>query len=210
MNKPKEIKGKILQPAPKGSYMILICFLLVALPVFLKAQMTEGGFKGGLNVSTLWSGFEPDEKSAFVTGIHAGVFTVHKLNETFSLQPELLYSRQGNKTTYSYASGGENYENSRENRETHIVIPVLLKYNSVLPVDLLAGPQLGILFSGFKGTLGLSAGAEYQLNDHFVSGARINLGLSKTTDDHRDLVFQFYVAYRGLFNLNKIKLLEPL
>ncbi|MDD4192424.1 MAG: porin family protein [Mangrovibacterium sp.] len=210
MKKPNNTYKKIPEPVLKGGAVLLICFILLALPVVLKAQMTEGGFKGGLNVSTLWGGFDPDEKSAFVTGIHAGVFTVHKLNETFSLQPELLYSRQGNKTTYSYVSGGESYKNSRENRETHIVIPVLLKYNSALPVDLLAGPQLGILFSGFKGTLGLSAGAEYQLNDHFVSGARINLGLTKTTDGHRDLVFQFYVAYRGLLNISKIKLLEPL
>jgi hypothetical protein len=179
----------------KKIYTILVALIFTINTLNLSAQTVDCGFKGGFNASTLLGGYSDNVKSSFISGINLGIFTVHKINETLSIQPELMFSQQGNK-----------YSPYWKNRKNVLVVPVLLRYSSKLPVDLLAGPQ----FNLFDLKLALSLGAEYNIMKHLSSGARINLGISKDDGDHRDLVFQFYIAYKGLLDFKKIKILEPM
>jgi hypothetical protein len=185
----------IFHHASKVFFKLLVFLFFVVNTLNTFAQKVDFGFKGGINASTLWGGMVENEKSSFITGVNIGMFMVHKINENVSVQPELMFSQQGNKTDYGW---GE-----YKNRKNCLVMPVLLKYISTLPVDLLVGPQ----FNLFDFKLGMNLGAEYKFTDHFNSGARINLGLSKDEGDHRDFVFQLYIAYRGF---DFAKLFEPM
>ena len=124
-----------------------------------------------------------------------GMFAEFKVSNKFSIQPELLYSRQGAKV----GSKKLNYIN----------VPVLVKFYPINKFSIEAGPQVGYLLSIKGGTLSksdykkidLSAvmGFNYQLNDEIGIGARYNLGLkdiTKTSGKHKNAMFQFLLTYK--------------
>lgn len=194
------MNNKVIFPIAREVIFKLLVFLFFITNTWNTfAQKVDFGFKGGVNASTLWGGMAENEKSSFITGVNIGMFVVHKINENISIQPELMFSQQGNKSSFETDYG----QRDIKNRKNYLLLPILLKYSGTLPVDLLVGPQ----FSLFDFKLGMNLGAEYKLNYHFTSGARINLGLSKDGGGHHDFVFQLYIAYRG-FDFKK--LLEPM
>ena len=84
--------------------LLLVSFILVSAPVF--GQRFAGGFKAGLNFSTLKGPSETDSSGSEVeenktnTGFHIGAAFRMELTEVFGLRAELLYSQKG--TTYNY------------------------------------------------------------------------------------------------------------
>lgn len=79
----------------------LIAFVLFIGLVKSQAQVTVSpGIKGGLNISN-FTNFDSDPKSDF----YAGGLVAIKFNKFFTLQPELIYSRQGAEIR-EYAVGG--------------------------------------------------------------------------------------------------------
>ena len=143
---------------------------------FTNAQDMKYGVKGGLNSSSL-SGAEG---ASSIMGIHLGGFAQFKVNDKFSVQPELLYSMQGAK----FDGGGTLNMN-------YINIPVMAKYAVGEKFNLQAGPQIGFLMSAkaesvdVKDTtksldFGINFGAGYDLSDKLFLEARYNLGLAQT------------------------------
>ena len=65
------------------------------------------GLKAGMNVSSLSDDATMDDNKSKI-GFNAGVFMNAPLAESFSIQPELLYSQMGNKaiTTTTSTVGG--------------------------------------------------------------------------------------------------------
>jgi hypothetical protein len=100
------------------------------------------GVKGGFTASN----FRGDDKQNFgnegiYNTFHAGVYAQFGFNDKFSLQPEVLYSRQGFK--------GSNVVNPTQGTYTtrldYIQVPVLLVYNFLDNVSLHVGPQVSLL-----------------------------------------------------------------
>ncbi|WP_304158004.1 porin family protein, partial [Mesonia mobilis] len=85
------------------------------------------------------------------TGLHIGAIAELMLTESFSIQPELLYSMQGAKSEYSdsYTEMGVTVTESGEAelKLDYIVLPILAKYYITEGFSVQAGPQVGFLMS---------------------------------------------------------------
>ena len=122
---------------------ILFTVLLVALSMNMQAQLFKFGIKGGVNyanqngsnITVNGSNYQTDA----ITSYHAGLIAEIKLVDSFSIQPELLYSTQG--ATYKNA-----FEEFR-NELGYLSIPVLAKINLNKFVSLELGPQASFLLS---------------------------------------------------------------
>lgn len=98
------------------------------------------GIKGGLNYSTVTKGnFEDglDPRTSFYIGF---VGEIPLIGNTISLQPEMLYSRQGFENNFTLL--GTNY--NEEYQVDYINIPVLLKLRAGNVLSFEAGPQFGL------------------------------------------------------------------
>ncbi len=137
------------------------------------------------------------------TSFHAGVFAQFALSNFFSLQPEVLYSRQGFEQADSVF------------RQDYITIPLLAVFQITRHVSLHLGPQLAMMVSAEEdgkevdlktyntSNLGGAAGLEARFS-RFRVGVRYNLlfdDLHKQDDRGRPLsedikndVWQVYVG----------------
>ena len=169
---------------------------------FANAQETKFGAKVALNVATL-NGFD-NSKSKI--GFAVGGFVEIKVSDKFSVQPELLYSLQGVKSSTSFNSSGNSFTQDENISLSYINIPVMAKYYVTEGLSLEAGPQIGFLVSlSDKNTtsstiggstyssetttsstdnsntvdFGLNFGAGYDFTKNISIGLRYNLGLNK-------------------------------
>lgn len=100
---------------------------------------TGFGIKGGANFSTITKGdFDegPDSRTSFYVGAFA---EIPLIDGQLSLQPEVLYSRQGFDRNYSFL--GTDYKG--EYQLDYINVPVLAKLYIVGGLSVEAGPQFG-------------------------------------------------------------------
>lgn len=173
------------------------------------AQTARFGVKGGLNVSTLAG--DVDDSSPKI-GAHVGGLVEIKLTNKFAIQPELLLSLQGAKSTYSEYDFGNDYSYTAENKVglTYLNVPVIAKFYVIPKLSLEAGPQLGILVgaknkyteteidngevrsfsrtadvkNGFKSVeAAFDFGASYYFTDHMFVSARFCIGLSNIDEN---------------------------
>ena len=161
---------------------------------FVNAQDVKFGVKGGLNLATVGGDVEGVDAKI---GFNVGGFAEIKVSDKFAIQPELLYSVQGDK--YSESFGGTTYT-VKENL-SYINLPVMVKYYVVDKFSLEAGPQVGFLISAkakqgsesidVKDGLntvdfGANFGAGYDFTENVSVGVRYNLGLSNIAKDSGD------------------------
>ena len=187
-------------------------FLLVSLfTIVSNAQDINYGAKLGLNISS-FSGDVSDSKA--LIGFHLGGFAEIKINDKFSVQPELLFSTQGEKFEYSESDVDfGSYSEEGKTKLNYLNVPVLAKYYVAEKFAILAGPQIGILMSAkedisitetFDGetdsfsesidakdfykslALSFNIGASYSFTDKIFVDARYNLGLSSIAKDFTD------------------------
>ncbi len=169
----------------KKSFLTLLG--LVAISTTAVAQQeVKFGPKAGVNISNL-SGMDDSEMRI---GFHVGAVAEIKFNEKFSLQPELLYSTQGAKST---VLGVETKANN-----DYINVPIMAKYYIVEGFSAELGPYVGFLMKSevkagdntmdskdfYKSVdFGLGVGLAYDMPMGFFVGARLNVGLSKVNED---------------------------
>ncbi len=178
------------------SAMVLSSFIL-------KAQDVSFGLKGGLNISSLKVSNTSANYDPRIS-MHAGGLAHIHLTKQFAIQPEVVFSGQGFKT-----SGDEVY------RLNYLNVPVLVQYMFDNGFRLQTGPQVGFLLSGkrykddvtvdvkdFYKQVGFdwAVGAGYLIpKTGFGLDARFNFGIAKLNDDaeadHRSGVFQVGVFY---------------
>jgi hypothetical protein len=108
------------------------------------AQTARFGVKGGLNVSTLAG--DVDDANPKI-GAHIGGLVEIRITNKFAVQPELLLSLQGAKSTYSEFSSDYSYTSENKINLTYLNVPVMAKFYVIPSLSLEAGPQLGILVS---------------------------------------------------------------
>ncbi|WP_430613670.1 porin family protein [Flavobacterium sp. JP2137] len=131
-------------------------FSLMAFAAFTSATYAQTpdikiGAKAGVNFANVTDG---DMK----TGFHVGGLVEIFINEKFSVQPELLYSTQGSKTSSSYSvnmpsipgfpSIGGNFDSKSELKLDYINVPIMAKYYVIEGLSVQAGPQIGFLIKG--------------------------------------------------------------
>ena len=128
----------------------IILTSLMLCSAFAFSQEIKFGAKVGLNISNLKGDYpeEIDEQDS-KTGIHLGVFAEYKINEKFTLQPELLYSIQGNTYGYkNYYDSGSYYEGADYNLNiNYLNLPIIFKFKIIEKLSIDFGPQLGYVLS---------------------------------------------------------------
>ncbi|WP_298121052.1 porin family protein [Flavobacterium sp.] len=206
--------------------------IMIALVAFattsLKAQTTNSdnrdnltfGLKVGSNFSNVYDSEGEDFVADGKFGLAAGAFVVIPLGKIFGIQPEILYSQKGFKSTGTFL--GQSYEMTRT---THFIdVPVLLSIKPVEYVSILFGPQFSYLmkqtddFTGGtltstqeeefdnsnlrKNILALTGGADINI-DHLVIGVRAGWDIkdndgdgNSTTPRYKNMWYQATVGYK--------------
>ena len=95
------------------------------------------GLKAGMNFSMISGDDSDDFDGKF--GIHAGIVAEFPLLDQFSLQPELMYSSQGDKGSFVE----EGLKMDAELKLDYLILPVMAKYYVGDGFSLEAGPQIG-------------------------------------------------------------------
>ena len=173
-----------------------------------KAQEIKYGVKAGLNLSTLTGDVAYyDVKSK--AGFHVGGFAEFKITDKFAVQPELLYSTQGGKISFSSSDDFSYTNDKRDIKLGYLNLPVMAKYYIIPGLSVEAGPQVGFLLSAkneyqiyssvsedLSGSgeedikddsksvdFGFNLGAGYEFTENIFVQARYNLGLSSINED---------------------------
>lgn len=206
---------------------------MIALVAFattsLKAQTTtttdnRGKLTFGVKAGTNYSNVYDSEGEDFVAdgkfGLAAGAFVVVPLGKIFGIQPEVLYSQKGFKSTGTFL--GTNYEMTRTT--DFIDVPILISIKPVEYVSLLFGPQFSFLmkqtddFTGGslstsqqdefdnsnlrKNIFGLTGGVDLNI-DHLVIGLRGGWDVknndgdgNSTTPRYKNMWYQATIGYK--------------
>jgi len=180
--------------------LLLSSIIILGISNSINAQDINYGLKTGLNISNFIGG-DADRNNIF--SFHAGGFAEFELSEKFSLQPELLYSRQG--------SEAENVINIKVD---YLAIPVMAKYYLSENFSLEVGPQASFLINDkaeFNDSsipdaetdapsfdFGINLGFGYNFNSNLFAQARYNYGITTITEnpDIRNSVFQISLGYK--------------
>ncbi|WP_428229982.1 porin family protein [Flavobacterium sp.] len=182
--------------------MLILCALFVGLTVMAQTQKVKLGVKAGLNISNLT--FDDSElNSSNKTGFTAGIMVEVPLAKKFSIQPELLYSQQGTKTSFSDQDvTNSNYKSTID--LNYLNIPVMLKYFVVKGLSVQAGPQIGILLKANNkyqdNFLGYENQETFNLKDYSAGiDTSVNLGLGYQFKDKFYTDVRYNISYSNVF-----------
>ena len=179
--------------------------LLIALIIFglTQANAQNFGFKGGYNYSSFNGEVAKDNTLKGLSGFYVGALLELPLGDVLSLQPEVIYSRQGAAWEKDYnipILGKGSLKNDL--RLDYLNIPVMAKVN-LGPLFLQGGVQFGFLVgkpetsstvNGRRVTeeldkdayasfdFGVGAGLGVNLSEHFFIEARYTHSLTNALD----------------------------
>jgi opacity protein-like surface antigen len=167
---------------------ILAAVALLAMSASVQAQLVKIGIKGGLNYanqngSDITINSQNYQTSA-ITSYHAGLVAEIKLVDSFSIQPELLYSTQG----ATYKNAVEEFQNELG----YLSIPVMAKIYLNKVVSLELGPQASFLLSERNNfnvndastfDFAANAGLGFKITKNFFLEGRYSLGLTNASKD---------------------------
>ena len=166
-------------------------------------RKSNGGIKGGYNLAAVR--FDGNDQTEQRHGFHIGVYGESFISESFSIQPELMYSQQGYKITNSSGTLTQKLD--------YINLPILLKAYPFKNFFLEAGPQIGLaishkeeydgLFSGSQEydptnfDWGMNFGTGFKTNSGISLGVRYHLGLGDLYDEGKaqNRVLQFSLGF---------------
>jgi hypothetical protein len=167
---------------------LLSAVLFLAVSVGMQAQLIRFGIKGGLNYANQTGSSitinSTNYNTSAITSYHAGLVTEIKLLDSFSIQPELLYSTQG----ASYKTAGAEFTNELG----YLSIPVMAKIYLNKSVSLELGPQASFLLSERNNfdvkdantfDFGVAAGLGLNITKHIFIQGRYGLGLTDASKD---------------------------
>jgi hypothetical protein len=211
-----------MQSKSKLFITFLLVFVLASVTRVALAQDNglRVGIKGGLNVTNLYVDEVDDENPRY--GFHVGVYTQLFESDVFAIQPEVLFSTKGTRTTYDELG----FEGDAKFNLNYLDIPVLAVFKLGDAAEIHVGPYFGYLLSAnvdvdgdfddfeeldrdnFKSwDYGLSAGVGFNVGSVQI-GARYNYGLQKIAEsdvadevlgDSKNSNAQVYIS----FNFNQ-------
>lgn len=207
---------------------VILLIVIVALSVTnSKAQSTTDNRENlsfGLKLGTNYSNVYDSENEDFVAdakfGLATGIFVAIPLGKFIGIQPELMYSQKGFKSTGTYL--GSTYSMTRTTN--FIDVPLLLAVKPIEQVTLLFGPQFSYLmkqkddFTGGtisstqqqdfdnnnirKNIMGLTGGADLNFGN-LVVGLRAAWDIknnegdgTSTTPRYKNMLYQATLGYR--------------
>jgi hypothetical protein len=184
--------------------------LMITSIISLSAQdrknKATAGIKGGYNVSSV--SFDGTSETAKLHGFHIGVYGESYIGKYVSIQPEILYSKQG----YKIIDDNGTYTQKLD----YINIPLMLKLYPVKSFFLEAGPQIGFSIShketfdsGFvlydtskefepsNFDWGINLGAGFKSDAGVSLGARYHIGQNDIYDQDKpkNRVWQIYLGF---------------
>jgi outer membrane protein with beta-barrel domain len=130
------------------------------------------GIKGGMNMfqvngSQFTNGFQ--------SGFDAGVFGEINVTPQWGVQPEILYSQTGFKTSSTFTTSIQNGVNNYSGKMNYLSIPILITYTPITWLSVQAGPQYSILLTNDKNVL-QGTGTAFKNGDFsFVFGLQGNV-----------------------------------
>lgn len=186
-----------------------------------KRSSLSFGIKAGTNYSNVYDEQGNDFVADSKFGFAAGAFVAIPLGKFIGIQPEILYSQKGFKSTGTYL--GSTYSMTRTTE--FIDVPLLLAVKPIGQLTLLFGPQFSYLmkqkdeFTGgtisstqqqdfnnndiTKNIMGLTGGADVNLTDNFVLGLRAAWDIktnegngNSSTPRYKNMWYQATVGYK--------------
>ena len=168
------------------------------------AQDVDFGVKAGLNIAN-FSGGDGDRNSLLT--YHLGGVAEISLSERFSLQPEVLYTRQGSEAQAT------NEQEAVKVKLDYLAIPLMAKYYIADRFTIEVGPQFAFLLedkaefvdadlpdadtdaSGFD--LLANIGLGYAINNNIFLQTRYSYGITTVVEnpDIKNSVFQVSLGY---------------
>jgi hypothetical protein len=122
----------------KISYLLFAGIMFGAAGVASAQVQLAVGLKGGLNFASLNTNSSIKANYGNRTGYHGGAYVMFKFTKV-AIQPEIIFSRQGQTFTFNSKDYNSNYD--------YINIPIMVKFYLVGGLNLQAGPQFGFLAS---------------------------------------------------------------
>ena len=192
--------------------------LLIALTIFglTQANAQNFGFKGGYNYSSFNGDVAKDNTLKGLSGFYVGALLELPLGDVISLQPEVIYSRQGAVWEKDYNNvpilGKVTLKNDL--RLDYLNIPVMAKVN-LGPLFLQGGVQFGFLvgkpeisntINGRRVTeqvdkdayaafdFGVGAGLGVNLSQHFFVEARYTHSLTNALDPNNNSLKNAHIS----------------
>jgi hypothetical protein len=174
--------------------ILIFAFTILLIPTLQSQEKIQFGLKGGVNFTTMTpNDYLTDEK--YKTGLYLGATVEIPLGKKFSIQPEILYSKQGvkgNVPLYSLLFLGQpNPTRPAEHQLDYIKIPVLAKLYFAKNFSLEIGPSFNFLVNdkltylssiqsdlAEKFELGGVVGFSYKVKSNFVVNANYLNGFS--------------------------------
>jgi hypothetical protein len=179
------------------------------------------GIKAGANYSNVYDSQNEDFVADGKFGFAAGAFVAIPLGKFIGIQPEILYSQKGFKSSGTYF--GSTYEMTRTTE--FIDVPVLFAVKPIGQLTLLFGPQFSYLmkqkdeFTGgnisstqqqefdnndiTKNILGLTGGADINLSNNLVLGMRAGWDIktnegdgNSSTPRYKNMWYQATIGYK--------------
>lgn len=207
--------------------VILLIVLVTISVITSNAQSTDNrnavsfGIKAGTNYSNVYDEQGNDFVADSKFGFAAGAFVAIPLGKFIGIQPEVLYSQKGFKSSGTYL--GSTYSMTRTTE--FIDVPLLLAVKPIGQLTLLFGPQFSYLmkqkdeFTGgtisstqqqdfnnndiTKNIMGLTGGADINLNDNLVLGLRAGWDIktnegdgNSSTPRYKNMWYQATVGYK--------------
>ena len=182
--------------------MLVLCTLFLCATVAAQTDKVKIGVKAGLNISSLTSD-ENELDSSDKTGFTAGIMAEIPLTKNFSIQPEVLYSQQGMKFSYSDVDVQNSHYKSTIGLN-YLNIPVMLKYYVVKGLSVQAGPQVGILLKANNkyqdNFLGYENHETFNLSD-YANGidTAVNFGLGYQFKNKFYTDLRYTISYSDIF-----------
>ena len=186
--------------------------LLIALTIFglTQANAQNFGFKGGYNYSSFNGDVAKDNTLKGLSGFYVGALLELPLGDVISLQPEVIYSRQGAAWEQKKILG----EFKKDLKLDYLNIPVMAKVN-LGPLFLQGGVQFGFLVgkpetsstvNGLRVTeqvdkdayaafdFGVGAGLGVNLSQHFFVEARYTHSLTNALDPNNNSLKNAHIS----------------
>ncbi len=186
------------------SFLMLITTLIILLSSPLYAQTEVSFFNFGLKAGVNYSNVYDTQGEKFIAsskyGVVFGGFATILFGKFLGIQPEVLYSEKGFKSTGRVL--GSDYEMTRNT--DYVDVPLLLAIKPIPAVAILVGPQFSFLVKEKntfktsttsveqekefkndnvrKNLLSLAGGVDINFG-HFVLGARVGYDLQQNNGD---------------------------
>ncbi|MTI23633.1 outer membrane beta-barrel protein, partial [Fulvivirga kasyanovii] len=118
-------------------HILFLAALVASLSCY---SQTRTGLKGGVNIANLnYSDGNESVKGDPLTSFHVGFVFFPEGSSSVAVQPEILFSMQGNKIPSPIGNV--------EEKLGYVNVPILIKYIPDPAFSIYAGPQLGLLVS---------------------------------------------------------------